>query len=134
MFDLLEFLFPWWFHKMIWHSNKQITRYDIFVFIELKARKMNRELKKQKKIVLIEITSVHWSCILIMKRDYWSDTLDFDATEWTSNQLNYPSVNVDVLSIRKEEELSSGKLNQRKNIKGFLKINFGFFSLFIVKT
>lgn len=58
-----------------------------------RRQKTSWESKKRKKIVLIEITSVHWNCILIMKRDYRTDTSDYGATEWASKQLLYPSGN-----------------------------------------
>lgn len=82
---------------VIQQTNTQKKKKLMITLISLllnRRQKTSWESKKRKKIVLIEITSVHWNCILIMKRDYRTDTTsDYGATEWASKQLLYPSGN-----------------------------------------
>lgn len=92
MFDLLEFSFPWRFHNDHVYKRKTWNK-RMWFQIDVISILMNRnpetswELKKQKRIELIEISLyVDWICILIIKRDYWTNTSDFDATECAFNQ------------------------------------------------
>lgn len=76
MFDLLEFQLPFVVNSNEWEEKNILTREDkkrlISLLLKLKSGDKLRIIKEAEKIVLIEITWMHWSCILIMKRDYWT--------------------------------------------------------------